>query len=380
MRALVSALLAIAGVAMVAAPAPPAAARQAAARPADTGQRVILVTLDGARVEEMFGGLDPAVLSSTLGPKARLEDQPVHKRFWAPTPEARRAKLMPFLWTDLLRDRGSIAGNRNLGSVVALSNRRRFSYPGYAEMLLGRPLDAEITSNDLKPSPRQTVLEYVRTTLGLDATQVAVFASWDVFNGIGEQTPGRLTINAGFEALAAAPDAAAQRLSDAQFDTPTPWDSVRHDYYTFRLAMDHLQRHRPRVLYLALGETDDWAHDGRYDRVLEAFARTDAYLAELWRWIEAQPDYRGRTHLLITTDHGRGPSPATWRDHGEHIDGAERTWMAVASPTMSRRGEWRDHAPLTNAQVAATLLAWLGLDRRAYAADAMPPLPGVAGR
>ena len=29
-------------------------------------------------------------------------------------------------------------------------------------------------------------------------------------------------------------------------------------------------------MYLALGETDDWAHDGRYDRVLETYARTDA--------------------------------------------------------------------------------------------------------
>ena len=39
--------------------------------------------------------------------------------------------------------------------------------------------------------------------------------------------------------------------------------------------MAHLRRAQPRVLYLALGETDDWAHDGRYDRVLETYARTD---------------------------------------------------------------------------------------------------------
>ena len=61
------------------------------------------------------------------------------------------------------------------------------------------------------------------------------------------------------------------------------------------------------MLYLALGETDDWAHDGRYDRVLETYARTDDYLKQLWTWLQSQPEYRGRTHLLITTDHGRGP-------------------------------------------------------------------------
>lgn len=338
----------------------------------DEDARVILVTLDGARTEEIFGGLDRAVFQSTLDPKARLEDQPAYKRFWADTPEARREKLMPFFWTVLMRQHGSIAGNRALGSSVALQNRRRFSYPGYAEMLLGRAMDDRITSNDLLPSPAPTVLEFARQALGVEATKVALFASWTVFKGIGESTPGQLTINAGYEAVPSPVDAAMQLVSDAQFETPTPWDSVRHDYFTYRLAMDHLMRHRPRLLYVALGETDDWAHDGRYDRVLEAYARTDAYLAGLWRWTESQADYRGRTHLLISTDHGRGPTSATWRDHGERVDGAERTWMAFVSPTMSRRGEWRDHAPLANAQVAATLLSWLGLDAGDFSGGAAP--------
>lgn len=334
--------------------------------------RVVLVTLDGARAEELFGGLDVAVLRSTLGANEAVDGQPVYRRFWAPTPEERRAKLLPFFWNVLMRSHGSVAGNRALGSRVELANQRRFSYPGYGEMVLGRPLDAEITSNDLVPAPRETVLEFARRQLGLTREQVALFASWDVFNGIGERVPGSLTINAGYETLTALPGSTAAALSEAQFETPSPWNSVRHDYYTFRLAMDHLARHRPRLLYLALGETDDWAHDGRYDRVLETYARTDAYLAELWQWLQSQPDYAGRTHLLLSTDHGRGHRPADWKDHGESVNGAEVTWMAFASPSMPQRGEWRDHVPLRNAQVAATLLAWLGLDPRQFAPDAAP--------
>ena len=60
------------------------------------------------------------------------------------------------------------------------------------------------------------------------------------------------------------------------------------------------------MLYIAFDETDDWAHDGRYDPVLDAYARIDDYLRELWTWLQSQPDYKGRTHLLVTTDHGRG--------------------------------------------------------------------------
>jgi hypothetical protein len=149
---------------------------------------------------------------------------------------------------------------------------------------------------------------------------------------------------------------------------------VRHDYYTFRFAMAHLAAHEPRVLYLALGETDDWAHNGRYDMVLDSLARTDAYLKELWTWLQAQPEYRGRTSLLITVDHGRGAGPDDWKSHGAKHPNAEFTWMAFVSPSMSRRGEWRDHPPVVTAQAAATLVRWMGADWRAFNASAAPPV------
>jgi hypothetical protein len=336
-------------------------------------QNVVLVTLDGARVEEIFGGLDAAVYRSTLGKDQRLETQAGYKRFWADTPQARREKLLPFFWGTLMREHGSIAGNPALGSRVRLANRHWFSYPGYAEILLGVAHDDVIGSNDPIQNPYPTVLEFLRRRLDLPATGVAAFGSWSVFNAIAESAAGAITVNAGFEPYAH-PDPAVQALSAMQRETPTPWDSVRHDYYTFRFAMAHLATHKPRVLYLALGETDDWAHNGRYDMVLDSLARTDAYLKELWTWLQAQPEYRGRTSLLITVDHGRGAGPDDWKSHGAKHPNAEFTWMAFVSPSMSRRGEWRDHPPVVTAQAAATLVRWMGADWRAFNASAAPPV------
>lgn len=334
---------------------------------------VVLITLDGARAEEMFGGLDLQIVKSQLKKEQRLEDQGVYKRYWAATPEERRAKLLPFLWGTLLREHGSIAGNAALGSRVHLANGHWFSYPGYSEMLTGRPHDDTIKSNDPIRNPYPTVLEFLKGKAGLPREQVAVFTSWDVFNAIAEHTEGALTINAGFEKFES-PNAELRSQSALQFETPTPWDSVRHDAYTFRFAMDHIARARPRVIYLALGETDDWAHDGRYDRVLEAYTRSDQYVKELWTWLQAQPDYRGRTSLLITTDHGRGHTPKDWRDHGKDIVGASETWMALVSPQMSQRGEWRNRPALTASQVASTLIQWMGFDWRAFDSAAAPPV------
>jgi hypothetical protein len=327
----------------------------------DAQSRVILITLDGARVEEMFGGLDVTALRSTLRQNQKLEEHPAYTRFWADTAERRREKLMPFFWGTLMREHGSIAGNAQLGSSVTLTNRHRFSYPGYAEVLLGEAHDDAIASNDPVRNPYVTVLEELKRALALPTSGVAVFASWDVFSAIVEHEQGSLTVNAGFRAFNH-DDPAVRQLNQLQFETPTPWDQVRHDVYTFRFAMAHLRAARPRVLYLALGETDDWAHDGRYDRVLDSYARTDEFIRELWTWVQADEAYRGRTHLLLTTDHGRGRTAKDWRNHGADVEGAQNVWIAFVSPSMARRGEWRDHSPLRSNQIAATLAAWAGID------------------
>jgi len=153
------------------------------------------------------------------------------------------------------------------------------------------------------------------------------------------------------------------RLMNAlQGEATTPWEGTRFDAFTFRLAMKYLAVARPRVLYIAFDETDDWAHDGRYDRLLEAYARTDGYLKELWNWLQNQADYRDRTHLLITTDHGRGHTSKDWRDHGAKVEGSEDVWIAFASPRMSQRGPWLNVPPLSTSQIAATLASWMGVD------------------
>jgi hypothetical protein len=339
---------------------------------ASSDERIVLVTFDGARTEEVFGGLDLAVLTSTKKEPQRVEELPAYLRYWASTRDERRRKLMPFFWS-LVTSEGSIAGDAEAGSSVRLGNTRWFSYPGYAEILLGEPRDGEIKSNDPIRNPFPTVLELIKERLNLAPTQVATFASWSVFNQIVEHTEGSTFVNAGVEALDAT-DSDVRLLNALQREAATPWEGTRSDAFTFRLAMKHLSTARPRVLYIAFDETDDWAHDGRYEHVLDAFARTDGYLRELWTWLQDQPDYRGRTHLLITTDHGRGHTTKDWRDHGAKVQGSSEVWIAFASPRMSRRGLWRNHSVLSTSQIAATLAAWVGIDWNAIRPNAGRPI------
>ena len=350
-------------------------------RAQDRGVRtknVILITLDGARIEEVFGGADRQLLEKRAG-KTPVEETELFQRYWAPTPEERRLRLMPFLWGTLLREHGSIAGNRKLGSIVLLANRHRFSYPGYAEILTGAARDDVIDSNDAIRIPFPTILERAREELSLRREEVAAFASWERFDHIVESKEGTIISNAGFEPYQHFARE-IRELSRLQFETTTPWDTVRHDVYTFRFALAHIETYRPRVLYLALGETDDWSHDGRYDRVLGALERTDSYLRELWQALERDPFYRGQTTLLMTTDHGRGRTPDDWRDHGAKVPGAEDIWLVVASPDLDLRGEWTEHPPIRASQIAPTIAHLLGLDWPKSDAGVDQPIPKLIAR
>ena len=349
-----------------------------AQRPAaPRAENVVLVTFDGARWQDLFGGLDLDVLRSTSG-ETPVEKTETYRRFWAATAVERRAKVMPFLWNRLVTQEGFLAGNRALDSRVEVANTHRFSYPGYSELLTGAAHDDVITSNDNTRYPFLTVLEWLRKDLQLPASGVAAFGSWETFNYIAEREEGAITINAGYEDFAGA-DPEMRTLSTLQHLTPTGFHGARHDIYTYRFARAHLQTAKPRVLYLAFDETDDWAHQKRYDLVLDALHRSDAQLEQLWTWLQADPQYRGTTTLMLTVDHGRGRTPTDWTDHGKDVVGAHETWLGCFGPTVTVRGEQKAGDTLYQKQVAATIAALLGRNFAAAVPGAAAPIRACLG-
>jgi hypothetical protein len=335
-------------------------------------ENVVLVTLDGARWQEIFGGMDELLLQSSQ-PRVDFKKLPVYREFSGATAAERREKLMPFLWRTLTVDHGFIAGDRNAGSRMSVTNKMWFSYPGYSEILTGQAHDDVIDSNDPVRNPFPSVFQFLLRRVPLTPPQIATFASWGTFTAIVESEAGATTVNAGPQAYAA-PGADMQLLNALQQETPMAWESARRDAYTFRFAMDYLKRVHPRLLYIAFDETDDWAHDGHYDMVLTMLHRSDAYLQELWDALQADPQYRGKTTLIVTADHGRGRTVMDWQKHGKDVPGADEVWIAIASPDSARRGLWRDAPPLYQNQIAATIASLFGLNYREQNPSAGAPI------
>lgn len=339
-------------------------------------ENVVLVTADGLRWQEVFAGMDPLLREHK---DAGMDKAPeVRDRFDAASPRERRRKLMPFFWTTLSRQ-GVLLGNRKIGSRAEVRNGHRFSYPGYSEILTGRPQDETIDSNDNRPNPSPTVLEILKRELDLPREQVALFGSWEVFSGIGAQQPDAVLINAGYSALGQTDlSQRLQRLNREQFSLLTPWRTVRHDYSTFEMALEYTKTVKPRVLYAALGETDDWAHSRRYDRTLEMAYYFDQAVERLWNAIESDPHYRGSTTLILTTDHGRGSTPDDWHSHGAKVTGAEAIWIAAIGPDTPPLGELESTLLVTQSDIAPTMLELMGVSPDTLGPAAGKPIRFIA--
>ena len=243
---------------------------------------------------------------------------------------------MPFFWSTIASE-GSLWGNQHLGSVVKVSNNRVFSYPGYNEILTGFA-DEAIDSNDKIPNANETLLEWVNKQPGFEGS-VAAFGSWDVFPYIINEERSGVPVNAGFESVSGDLTDREAWLNEVQEQTPSPWTSVRLDVFTHHYAFETLKQDRPRLLYIAYGETDDFAHDADYRHYLDAAYRTDAFIRDLWTWVQADEEYAGRTTLVITTDHGRG-SEDRFVGHGVDWIGSESIWIASLGPGMPVLGEF----------------------------------------
>ena len=75
-------------------------------------ENVLVVTLDGFRWQELFGGADETLLDEKLG---GVRDLPgLKRRYRRDTAQARREALLPFLWGTVAKQ-GQIFGNPALG-------------------------------------------------------------------------------------------------------------------------------------------------------------------------------------------------------------------------------------------------------------------------
>ena len=340
------------------------------AAPALQTRHVLLVMADGVRWQEIFTGAEEQLISKEFGGITKTND--IRKAFWRETPEARREALMPFFWGTLAKQ-GQLYGNQHKGSTAHVTNGRNFSYPGYSEILCGFS-DPRIDSNAKKPNANVTVLEWLNGKPAYTG-RVSAFGNWEVIPYIINRERSRLPIWTGFEKTDPKLNPHLAMLEKLAADhTPTWGTMMTHDTFIHAAALEHLKIKKPRLMYVCYGEPDEWAHEGRYDNYLHSIQHFDRFVSELWAAAQADPEMRGHTSLLLVTDHGRGTSNVSWKNHGANIADSRFIWMGALGPDTPALGERSNVPTVTQNQIAPTAAALLGLDYKAEQPQAGPVL------
>ncbi len=322
---------------------------------ATLGRNIFIITIDGFRWQEVFNGADSLLLSDeNYTPDAET----MKILYWDPSLQERRKKLMPFFW-NILAKNGQLFGNRELNNKVNVANAYSISYPGYNEIFTGNT-DFTVSSNAKNLNPNVNILEYLNSTKEFKG-KVAAFTSWDVFPYILNKERSGLTMNSGYEDLDD-PDSSLQNemINKVQDKVVNEKTATRFDELTFLAAKEYIKKHSPKLFYLGLGETDELAHQGRYDLYLQQATETDRMIAELWHWVQSTPGYKDNTDFIITTDHGRGSKINKWSQHGVFIKGSSQTWLALMGPDFKSLGERKNKEQLYEAQIAQTIASLSG--------------------
>ncbi|MEO7977166.1 phosphoglyceromutase [Flavobacterium sp.] len=321
-------------------------------------ENIIIITTDGLRWQEVFKGIDSAIANDKNFNQG--DSTYIYKKYGSSDFKESRKKLMPFLWSEIAL-KGQIYGNRDLGNKVDVSNPYWFSYPGYSEIFTGN-VDLLVNSNDYKPNPNVNVLEFLNKQPKIKG-KVAAFGAWDAFDRIlNEQRSGFPVISA-FDKIGGNNPTTVQKLLNEMRDNsfkPFHEDECL-DVFTHYQAFNELKTKKPKVLYISYGETDEWAHHGHYRSYLDAANQVDKWIKQIWDFVQNDPQYKNKTTLLITVDHGRGDKTKTeWTTHGAKITGASEIWFAAIGPEISIKGEVKTDSQLYQKQFAQTIAKIMG--------------------
>jgi hypothetical protein len=314
---------------------------------------VVLVTLDGVRAQELFGG--------------------VQKPSRAARP--RGETLFPKLWNAIDEGKAFAFGSHEHNGAFHVANNSAVSLPGYRTILSG-VRESDCRANDCPNIDRETIFDRLAAQ-GFRATDLGAFASWIMIGRALESTPGKIDRNVAFEPFPAidldpaSRAVVARAIELSRADAPE-WSGSRKDLYTWEIARTYLSARHPRFLYVSFVDSDEYGHQNRYREYTRSLLTYDGWISDLRALLAASGEYGDRTSIIVTTDHGRSIGPL-WKTHGRWYPGSFRAWAAVIPAPALLREAALEASPDRHDQLdIRPTIEWL--------LGTVPLTPGAAGQ
>ncbi|KAA6464773.1 hypothetical protein DYQ86_02090 [Acidobacteria bacterium AB60] len=132
------------------------------------------------------------------------------------------------------------------------------------------------------------------------------------------------------------------------------------DELTFFMTREIMRRFSPQVLVVAFSDVEA-AHFGSYALHLSGVKTADRLIYQLWNEVEANPDYRGKTTMVVLPEFGRDPDGSVTNgffNHRANDDSTRDTWMMVVGSAVDRPNVIE--RPIRHVDVCPTLAGLLG--------------------
>lgn len=249
------------------------------------------------------------------------------------------------------------------------------------------------------PPDHPTVFEYFRKDLRRPVSDAWVIAPSNGFNRLGESdcrsygagTGARVILpkhllsaatsgsRAGFQHLIQdnyetplfTPELEGGELELQQLETILKFsvdDFMAHaktlsspDELSLFIAKRLMREESPSLLWITMHDIDI-AHSGAYSLYIDGIRRTDRLCGELWKAVQADPEYAGNTTLLILPDFGRDSDEDSGGNGFQHHrtgDAASRTTWMMALGAGVRPGVIYD-SPVQSIDLVPSIGAMMG--------------------
>lgn len=338
---------------------------------AGSGHRVIVVVVGGVRKDETFspeGKANIPHLTGDLLPQslfyhhARNEGVTAHFNAissiltgnWQRVDDwGKLAPTSPTLFEQFRKGLGAgrsnawvVASNKALTSQIGASSDTNFG-PAYgANVLFPKQLMLQAVVEALRAGRTANMADRDKVESELESAMEGSNyegLGWNVFDASDRLDPRvRNTIQ----------DAIA---SFVRGGGPTSGDEL-----TFFMAREVMRKFAPQILVVAFSDVEA-AHFGSYSLHVSGIKTADRLTWQLWQEVNSNPDYKGKTTMVVLPEFGRDPDGSSTNgffNHRANEDSTRDTWMmtlgaAVDKPLVVER-------PIRHVDLCPTLAELLG--------------------
>ena len=311
-------------------------AAASASGPARDG-RVVLITIDGARWQDVFEGSDSGFSGAPSIPPEQL------------MPRAHQ----------LVATRGVALGATLQGCGTAhTAGASNVSLPGYIEIFTGHA--SQCLDNQCDRVEESVLDEAARAPSG----SAASISSWELLLSAtsGGGTPVFVSNGRGYPGEPPATDKVlSQAVAAGRNADPYPgYSEYRPDAATIAIALAYYRAEKPALFHIGLGDTDEYGHRGDYASYLDALKRADSLIGTVADLLDTMGPLGAKTTVIVTPDHGRN---SDFNNHGVLHPESARTFVLAFGGGVPVRGIACPAHDVTLADIAPTIRVLVGLPR-----------------